>query len=106
MSESAEWLAEHQGRHVKTVGYIWQCGDDECDCEQAVVMDYFENKTDRRFRVPRLVWEGTFTTGDARLEGDAPNPEYELAEYRRALRLTDPEREAAIEWQQGVDYDA
>jgi hypothetical protein len=104
MSESAEWLAEHQGRYVKTIGFIWECGDD-CRCEEAQVQDIFENKTDRRFIVRRHVWSGTFTTEDARIGGDAPSPEAELAEYRRALRLVDPEREAAIEWQQGIDYD-
>lgn len=101
--ESAEWMAAHKGRYQKTVGYIWQCGD-ECGCEQAVVVDYFENKTDPRFRVPVGVWEGSFVVGDSR-EPDDPSPDAELAEYRRHLRESDPEREAAIEWQDGVDYE-
>jgi hypothetical protein len=105
MSESAEWLAEHQGRYVKTVGFIWECYDD-CRCEQAQVQDIFENKTDRRFIVRRPVWSGTFTTEEGRLGGDNPSPDAELAAYRRALRESDREREAAIEWQEGVDYDA
>jgi hypothetical protein len=103
MSESAEWLAKHKGRHLRTVGYIWQCGDDYCECEQAQVVDYFENKADHRWRVPITVWEGTFTTREGRYDG-GPSPAAELAEYRRALRITNPEREASIEWQQGVNY--
>lgn len=102
MSDSAEWLAEHQGRHLYTHGYIWECGDD-CRCEQAQVVDYFENKTDPRWRVPVMVWEGTFVVGENYDPGD-PRPDAELAEYRRSLRETDPEREAAIKWQDGVDY--
>lgn len=104
MSESAEWLAKHKGRHVRTVGYIWECGDDDCRCEQALVVDRWENRAVRGY-VTTGVWEGTFTTADGRHDGD-PSPERELAAYRRALRASNPEREAAIEWQSGVDYDS
>jgi len=105
MSESQEWMAEHKGRYLKTVGYIWECGDDDCRCEQAVIVDYFENKVDHRFRVPVNAWRGTFTTWEGRVEGGI-DPDAELVARRRHLRETDPEREAAIEWQRGIDYDA
>lgn len=98
--ETDEWLAEHKGRYQKTVGYIWECGDDECGCTEATVVSYYENKTDPRWRVPINEWTGEFYT-DHESGADA-----ELAAYRRALRESDPEREVAIEWQKGVDYAA
>lgn len=103
-AEQSEWMATHKGRHIRTVGCVWQC-DDVCGCEQAQVVDYFENKADGRFRIPVGVWEGTFIVGENR-DPDDPRPDAELAEYRRALRRDDPQRESAIEWQEGVDYDA
>ena len=88
MNDSEEWLREHKGDHIKTVGYVWECYD-ECGCTQARVVDYFRNKTVYSARVPVGVWEGGF-----------------YAEYRRHLRAENPAREATIEWQRGVDYSA
>jgi hypothetical protein len=100
MSEHDEWTLKHKGAYVRTVGMVWECGD-ECGCTQAVVFDDFANKVaGPRFRIPVRVWEGDFHT-DHEDGADA-----ELAAYRRDLAMSDPAREAAIEWQQGVDYDA
>lgn len=100
MSESPEWLREHQGAHLYTYGYVWECGDDECGCTQAMVVDYFQNKVLPRARVPINAWSGEFHTEHE------PGADADLAEYRRTLKEADPEREAAIEWQGGVDYEA
>lgn len=98
---SAEgWMRTHKGDHVRTVGMVWVCEDDDCRCSQAQVVSYYRNLVAPHARVPVLDWEGEFHT-DGELGADA-----ELAAYRRELKAEDPEREAAITWQQGVDYDA
>lgn len=94
-----QWMAEHKGPHLKTVGYVWECEDDECGCSQAVVVSYYRNKVVPNARVPINDWAGDFYTDH---ESGA---DLDLAEYRRHLKATEPEREAEIEWQQGVDYD-
>lgn len=92
------WLAEHKGEYVDTIGLVWECGDDYCNCTQAQIVDRFKNR-----KVPAVVsllaWEGTFFT-DREQGADA-----ELAAKRRELARVDPDREAAITWQEGVDYD-
>lgn len=101
MTDSAEndaWLREHKGDYIKSWGYVWTC-EDECGCSQAQVVDFYQNKVVHSARVPITAWEGEFHTECE------PGADAELAEYRRALRESDPEREAAIEWQRGVDYD-
>ena len=102
MTDHEEWLATHKGEYLYTVGMIWECGDDDCRCEQAQVIDYYANKRVRGV-VPIVVWEGTFTTADSRADGDL-SPDAQLAAYRLSLRLSDPEREAAIRWQEGIQY--
>lgn len=98
MTESDEWLREHKGALVRTVGMIWECYDD-CRCTQAVVTSYYRNLKAWNARVPVNDWAGEFHA-----DGE-PGADRELAIYRRALKETDPDLEAAIEWQRGVDYD-
>jgi hypothetical protein len=90
-SDEQRWMDGHKGAFIKAVGYVWWCGDDECNCTQAVIVDYFENKV-----VPGCVpvrrWEGNFHT-----DGE-PGAETELAAERDRLRAADPAAEAAIEW--------
>ena len=94
-----EWLRVHKGAYLYSWGEVWTCGDD-CNCTQAQVTDFYQNRVVRNARVPITVWEGEFHT-EYEQGADA-----ELAQYRRELRASDPEREAAIRWQEGVDYGA
>lgn len=100
MTDAQTWMLEHKGALVRRVGMIWECGDDTCGCEQARVIAYYQNKVVPRARVPVCEWEGNFFTDH---ESGADD---ELAAHRRELAKTDPAREAAIEWQRGVDYSA
>jgi hypothetical protein len=99
VSDNAEWMATHKGEYLKSWGYVWTC-DDDCGCEQAQIVDYYRNKVVYNARVPITAWAGEFHTDHE------PGADAELAAYRRRLREVDPDREAAIEWQRGVDYDA
>ncbi len=98
MSESAEWLAAHQGEFLRRVGHVWECGDDDCGCEQAVVIAYYRNKVVPRARVPVGEWAGEFRTDHE------PGADEDLVAHRHALRESDPDLEASIEWQGGIDY--
>lgn len=97
MTDRDEWLEKHKGAYIQTVGMVWECGDDECGCTEAQIVAYYENKVVRA-RVPITEWAGEFHTEH---EGGADE---ELAAYRRALREGDPQREASIIWQEGIDY--
>lgn len=94
-----EWMSKHKGALIQTVGMVWEC-DDECDCTEAQIVSYYQNKVVRNARVPVVDWSGEWHT-----EGE-PGADAELAAYRRELKAEDPEREAAIVWQKGVDYEA
>lgn len=100
-----EWLAKHKGDYLHTVGQVWYCDDDYCNCSQAQVIDVFKNKTEwrdyfgQRWVVHLGVWEGKFYT-----DGELGAAE-ELRAYRLALREADPEREAAIQWDFDMDGD-
>lgn len=87
----------HKGEPIKTVGMVWECYD-ECGCTEAQVITYHRNKVVPSARVPVVEWSGISHTDHE------PGAAAELAAYRRRLREEDPEREAAIEWQSGVDY--
>jgi hypothetical protein len=86
------WLAEHKGAYVKTVAYVWWCGDDCCDCTQAVIVERYKNAKDPRFFVSVGVWEGEFHT-----DGE-PGAAEELAAKRAALECADPDLAARIQW--------
>lgn len=100
MSETQEWMDKHKGPLVRTVGMVWECYDDECGCTQAQIISYYRNKVVWNAVVPVVDWEGEFHTDH---ESGADE---ELAVHRRQLKLQAPEREASIQWQNGVDYDA
>jgi hypothetical protein len=97
-AEQDPWLAKHKGDYLWTEGRVWDCGDDHCRCSQAQVVDVFKNKTEwrdyqgQRWVVRLAAWEGKFYT-----DGESGAAE-ELLSYRRALRESDPEREAATRW--------
>lgn len=99
MSEHDEWLAKHKGEYLYSWGQVWDCEDDECGCTEAQVVDFYQNKVVRNARVPVIAWRGEFHTDHE--SGAAA----ELVAYRRALRESDPERETAIQWQEGIDYE-
>lgn len=95
----SEWMLEHKGQYLKTVGQLWYC-DDVCGCSNAEVFDVFQNKVIPNARVFKNIWEGEFTTDhDFRLSEDS------IIGYRRELKATDPELEKRIEWQEGLDWD-
>jgi len=96
----SEWMLEHKGEYLKTVGAIWYCEDDVCGCYNAEVYDVFQNKVLPNARVHKGVWEGEFTT-----DHDSRATEDSIVRYRQELKKTDPEFEARIEWQNGVDWD-
>ncbi len=98
MSEHDEWMAKHKGEYLRTVGEVWDCRDEECGCTQAQVTDVFRNKVTGTSLVFVGIWAGEFHTDHE------PGAGAELAAYRRELRKSDPEREATIRWQEGVDY--
>lgn len=93
------WMLEHKGQYIKTVGVIWGC-DDECACYNAEVYDVFSNKMVRGARVDKQIWEGEFT-----IDNQPRATEDSLILYRRGLKVSDPELEARIEWQEGVEWD-
>ncbi len=97
MSTQERWLVEHKGPYVDSIGMVWECGDDYCNCTEAQIVDRYRNLKTNGL-VLTGVWNGTFYT-----DGEQ-GAEAELAEERRRLRVQDPEREAAIRWQDGVDY--
>ena len=94
-----DWHREHQGPFIKAIGYVWDCGDDYCNCSRAVIVEQYQNTTDTgwkygkgRWLVPVGVWEGEFHTDG---EGGAND---ELIAKRAELRETEPEYAALIEW--------
>jgi hypothetical protein len=86
------WIDDHKGDLIKTVGQVWACGDDECGCTEAQVVNIYLNRVTRDSLVRELVWSGDFHTD---WESGA---EEELDAYRAALRELDPELERRIEW--------
>lgn len=87
-----EWLEAHKGPLRRVVGRVWWCGDDVCDCTQAVITEEYQNKVDPRFIVPVGVWEGTFySDGETGALAD-------LIAERERMRVEEPDREASIEW--------
>jgi hypothetical protein len=93
------WFEDHKGPYLRTEGYVWNCEDDDCGCSQAFMRNVYHNKATMTSVVFENVWEGSFHTD---WESGAAQ---ELGEYRRALRKSDPDREAAIIWQAGIDYE-
>jgi hypothetical protein len=87
----AAWLEEHRGEFVKTIGFVWGCGDDYCRCEEAQVQKIYRDKTDGRFIIRETIWSGEFHT-----DGE-PGAWDELQAYRESLS---PDRQAEIEWQE------
>lgn len=92
-----EWMLAHKGELIRRVGMVWECYDD-CGCTEAQIIAYYRNKVVWNARVPVVEWSGTWRT-----DGE-PGADAELAEKRRELRAEDPDLEASIEWQRGVDY--
>lgn len=88
MSETEEWLREHKGPLRDIIGEVWYC-EDSCGCSQARVVARHVNRTDSRFIVPVLVWEGPFHTEHE------PGARDELADYRATLSEADA---AGITW--------
>lgn len=93
-------MGEHKGAYLRTEAEIWYCGDDECGCYQAQIYNLYQNKVTRSSVIFELVWEGTFRT-----EHDYAPCAKELVTYRQELKRTNPELEAQIHWDEGVDYD-
>ena|SRR5215218_4738350 len=53
------WQAEHAGRLLDTVAYVWSDDDDECGCTQAVIVEQYENKiVGPPWVVPVTIWSG------------------------------------------------
>ena len=95
MPDEDEWLRTHQGEYLRTVGRFWWCGDYECDCTQAVIVEYYRNAVVPIAQVPINIWSGPFHT-----EGEYAATWDELMAKREELRLSDPDLEARIEWEE------
>jgi hypothetical protein len=91
---SDRWFQEHAGDYLKTVGYVWRCGD-ECQCSQARVENIYTNQvTGPPWIVREHVWDGEFHAGGWEAD-DETTADEELANYRASLS---PERQTEIEW--------
>lgn len=100
----SDWMKEHIGEYVRTLGHVWRCGDDDCNCWQAQVSDIYTNRVLKAAFCFKGVWEGGYYSSDSRLD-PARLAENDLIAYRQRLKKEDPEFEAQITWQDGVDYD-
>lgn len=100
----SEWMKAHIGEYVRTTAQIWHCGDGDCNCWQAQVSDTYTNRVTKTTFCFKGVWEGGFYSGDSQT-----NPsrlaENDLIAYRQRIKVSDPELEAQIVWQDGVEYD-
>jgi hypothetical protein len=88
-----EWLAAHKGPLLRTVGEVWWCGDDYCDCTQAQIVEIYRNKVVQPGVVRIAIWQGAFFT-----EGE-PGAYEELQAKRAKMKGADPGAEAEIEWE-------
>lgn len=87
----------------RLIAYVWTCGDDWCDCSQAVIQAHhqacrhiqYDGTEGHRVVVPYL-WEGEFRTDHA--PGSWPELESTLEAMRTwpdvAMRLPAPEEAA------------
>ena len=92
----SEWMAEHKGPLIRTVGEVWYCGDDWCGCTQAQITEIYRNLKPPpgapQAVVRVTVWEGEFRTDHE------PGAEADLRARRDELRLADPDAAARIKW--------
>lgn len=96
----SEWMKEHKGEYLRTIAQVWYCEDEVCGCYSAEVYDVFVNLVMPRGVVFKNVWEGEFYTDHEERKADN-----DLIRYRQQLKKSDPELEARIIWQGGVEYD-
>ena len=94
-----DWHREHQGPFVNASAYVWDCGDDYCNCTRAVIVEYYQNTADSswrygkgRWHVPVGVWEGEFHT-----DGE-PGANAELIAKRAEMRESEPEYASLVKW--------
>lgn len=87
-----DWFEEHRGPLVRTVGRVWDCGDDECGCTRPEILNVYRNRVVPNFYVSELVWEGTFRTDHE------PGADEELAAKRAELAVLDPSLHGRVEW--------
>lgn len=94
------WFEKHKGEYVRTVAQVWWCDDPVCDCYQAQVSSTYKNRITGNTFVFDGIWEGHFYS-----EEGSRHAENDLIKYRQDLKKSDPELEARITWQEGVEYD-
>lgn len=95
----SDWMKEHKGEYLRTTAEVWYCDDEVCGCYKAEVDDVFRNKVTGNTYVFKQVWEGDFYT-----DHQSRKAENDLIRYRQKLKESDPELEASIIWQEGVEY--
>ena len=81
-----------KGPFIAIVGYVWDCGDDVCNCTQATIEALWKNADAPGWLVREYVWQGEFHT-----DGESGASE-ELMEVRSAMALFWPEAEAKVAW--------
>ena len=66
---------------LKLVGYVWWCGDEECDCTEPIIAWQYTERASNGMRVYRkeAIWTGTFISRGFGLDPDDPDPDQELA---------------------------
>lgn len=100
----SDWMKEHKGAYIKTTSEVWYCEDEVCNCWQSRVADVYKNRVTGNTFCFKGVWEGGFYSGDSE-RSPSRMAENDLIRYRQQLKKDDPELEAQITWQNGVEYD-
>jgi hypothetical protein len=98
---SAQWLIDHQGEYLRTVGKTWYCDDDHCNCSEARIVEVYENKVTKHSPSPSVIRVGIWT-GPYHVDGE-PGAHEDLARKRLDLLANDPELAAKIKWPDGIE---
>lgn len=90
---SDKWMDEHKGDYLYTIGRIWECNDDYCDCSEAQIQEIYANKKAPGWIIRNTIWNGKFYT-----DGE-PGAYEELSAKRLEMMLEDPVRASMIRWE-------